>query len=473
MRNAIERYQEFATGSAMVDRLNVSGPIITPLYFQDEPSATIDLGSVSVEFKYGGETYTEQARVSMRFVPDDRLLFIVPGDDSRPLEEALKALASSADAWDAKLKLLDRNVTLDVLEIGGSSGAFTFTPRTSCVTVTPPAEELVECVFHLFNFSDFFGPDDYIISTGEPPRVGAMLCGRVLLRADGWTITIAATDKTQDQCKALRREGGFIITHIGKIERDDRSPFSSERLDDFLVCLHRFLSFALGRWAGLALPIGFGQAGRREFEQWGMPWAVSGPWNGSLSWFDRHHSELLAAAFPGFMALWKDQTWGQALRKVVYWYMRANEGGAGSGVDTGLILSQVALEHLAWTYCIRDRKMVSADAFSRRGLSASDRLRLLLSGLGVPAAIPDCLGALRSRPGKAWDDGPDAITSIRNALVHPRETAKLPEGAYREAWQLSMWFLDMTLLRLCGYNGTYGNRLRQRYSGDVELVPWT
>ncbi len=466
----------------MDDRQQAKGPLIEPVYSQGEPSATIDLGSVSVEFAYGGETYTEQARVSMRFAPDDRLLFVVPRNDSRhdgpaerrAMKEALKALVDGLDDWDGKLKLVDRNVTLDTLCIGrgGPSGAFTFAPRTSAVTVTQAADALVECVVHLFNFPDFFGPEDYIITTGEPPRAGGVRCGRVVLKADGWSITIAGTDRTQDQCKALRGEGGFIITHMGKIERDDRSPFSSEELNDLLLCLHRFLSFALGRWAGLALPIGFDQTGKRVFEQWGLPWAVSGPWNGSLSWFDSHHSELLSEAFRGFVALWKDQTWRQAVNKAVYWYVRANEGGTGLGVDTGLILSQVALEHLAWTYCLRDRKLLSQAAFGRRGLSAADKMRLLLSVLDVPAAIPDPLRALQARPGKPWDDGPDAITGIRNALVHPREYANLPDNSYYEAWQLSMWFLDMTMLRLCRYNGRYANRVRQRHAGDVEPVPW-
>jgi hypothetical protein len=106
-------------------------------------------------------------------------------------------------------------------------------------------------------------------------------------------------------------------------------------------------------------------------------------------------------------------------------------------------------------------------------ISGPPRLRLLLSGLGAPAAISGCLRALPSKPGKAWDDGPDAITSIRNALVHPRENVNLPEDAYYEAWQLSMWFLDMTMPRLCGYNGTYGNRLKRRFESNVEPVPWT
>jgi hypothetical protein len=458
----------------MGDMLKTDGPLIEPVYSQGEPSATVDLGAASVEFAFASKTYTEQARVSMRFVPDDRLLFIVPTNDSPPLEEKLKGLASGLDDWDGKLKLLDRNVTLDAfcIDRGGFSSAFTFTPRTSSVTVTPAADALGECVFHLFNFPDFFGPEDYAITTGEPPRTGWMRCGRVVLKADGWTITIAGTDKTRNQCKALHGKGGFVITHMGRIERDDQLTFSSEQLEDLLSCLHRFLSFALGRWAGVALPIGFDQAAKRVFEQSGMPMAASGPWNGSLSWFDSQHSELLIGAFPGFMVLWKHQTWGQPIRKAVYWYMRANEGGTGLGVDTGLTLSQVALEHLAWTYCVRDRKMVSAAAFGRRGLSAADRLRLLLSALEVPATIPDSLRALGAKPGQPWDDGPDAITGIRNALVHPRENIKLPHNSYYEAWQLSMWFLDMTLLRLCRYNGRYANRLRQRHAGDVEPVPW-
>lgn len=458
----------------MNDMLNTSCSIIEPVYCQDDPSATIDVGSEAVAFQFGDQAYRQQARVSMRFVPDERLLFVVAGSEPLSLEEQLKAVAVGLDDWDGKLKLVNRNVTLDALCIGrgGSGEAFTFMPRKSVVTVTPPADSLVECVFHLFNFPDFIGPEDYGITAGEPRHAGWMRCGRVVLKADGWRITIAGTDKTQEQCKALRGQGGFIITHMGRIERDDRSPFSSEQVDKLLWCLHNFLSLTLGRWAGLALPIGFDQAGNRVLEQWGMPMAASGPWNGSLSWFDSHHSQLLSSAFPGFMALWKNQTWGHPIRKAVYWYMRSNEGGAGLGVDTGLMLSQVALEHLAWTYCVRDRKMVSAAAFSRPGLSAADRLRLLLCGLGVPTEIPDRLRALQSRPGKAWDDGPDAITGIRNALVHPRENAKLPDDSYGEAWQLSMWFLDLTFLRLCGYNGTYGNRLRQRYAGDVEPVPW-
>lgn len=105
---------------------------------------------------------------------------------------------------------------------------------------------------------------------------------------------------------------------MGKIEREHGASFSSAELDDLLSCLHYFLSFALGRWAGLALPIGFDENGNRVFEQWGLRRTASGPWNGSCSWFDARHAELLAQVFPGFMALWRDESWRLLLTQAIY-----------------------------------------------------------------------------------------------------------------------------------------------------------
>jgi hypothetical protein len=138
-----------------------------------------------------------------------------------------------------------------------------------------------------------------------------------------------------------------------------------------------------------------------------------------------------------------------------------------------LILAQTALELLAWTHCVQDRKMVSPAAFSRRGLSAADKLRLLASSLSVPKEISSSLSALHGKRGKKWDDGMDAITSIRNSLVHPNIQSESSDHPYYEACELSLWYIDMILLRLCGHNGNYANRLtKPRWTGAVELVPW-
>jgi hypothetical protein len=182
------------------------------------------------------------------------------------------------------------------------------------------------------------------------------------------------------------------------------------------------------------------------------------------------HGELLSEAFPGFLALWEDTRWHTPLWKAIYWYLLAN----GSNSDAALILAQTALELLAWTCCVEDRKMISADAFEPRGLSAADKLRLLASALELPLEIPSSLSALHGRPGKKWQDAPDAITGTRNVLVHPHAKVPVPEGAYYEAANLSLWYLEMILLRLSGHRGKYSNRLAPspRYTGCVESVPW-
>ena len=441
-------------------------PPIEPLYKQAKPSEQIDLGAFDLEFTIGGEPHNGRADVSMRFTPDQRLCFIVPLDAISTIV-ALKAFAD--DARNNTLKLTERGVTVDayIQSMGGTG--LTFTARTSGITATAPSTNVVRAIFHLFNFPKLCGPQDYWLSgvQGSGQR-----CGRLTLSAGGWTLMIAATGQTDEACKALRSDGGLMITHAGQVVRDDSSQLSSEQLTDFLHCVRTFLSFALGRWAGVALPVGFDVDGKRVFEQWGIPKISAGPSN-VFSWFDCDHSQALTDAFPGFFDLWKNEMWHSALRKALYWYVGANVSGAGVGVDGGLILAQAAFEQLAWTYCVRDRKMVSESAFGTRGLSAADKMRLLLSALEIPADLPDRLKALHGRRGKKWSDGPDAVTGVRNALVHPSEKDELPEGAYFEAWQLSMWFLDLVLLRLCGYAGEYANRLAlSRWVGQVEPVPW-
>lgn len=84
--------------------------------------------------------------------------------------------------------------------------------------------------------------------------------------------------------------------------------------------------------------------------------------NGSCSWFDEHHGELLADVFAGFMKLWTNELWRTPLTHALYWYLGACDRRTGIGVDTGIILAQTALEGLAWTYCVQDRKMVSRAA---------------------------------------------------------------------------------------------------------------
>ena len=69
----------------MSDRIQVSRPLIEPIYSQNEPNQPIDPGRVAVQFDLQGTAYQETANVTMKFVPDDRLKFTAPleGKDRR------------------------------------------------------------------------------------------------------------------------------------------------------------------------------------------------------------------------------------------------------------------------------------------------------------------------------------------------------------------------------------------------------
>jgi hypothetical protein len=456
----------------MSDRIVLSSPLIEPIYSQSSRSEPVGLGQMAVQFDYKGTTYQDVANIVMRFVPNERIEVVCPFKDKHPML-GLELFAD--DAGDIKVTLSDRGISFDVFcaSVGGDHDGTVFLPKTSGVMVRPPSNSISTVTFHLFNFPDFIGPEDYILKTNHPPgQTWQRRCGAVVLQADGWKVTIAATDRTDSLTKALNAQGGYALTHMGRISREDGSKFSSDQIDELLHCLHYFLSFALGRWAGVALPIGFDAEGKHVFEEWGLRITADGPWHVGSSWFDSHHGELLSQLFPGFVTLWMSKLWQKPLSDALYWYLGACDRGVGIGVDAGLILAQTALELLAWTYCVLDRKMISAAAFQPRRLSAADKLRLLASSLNIPLEIPPDLSALHGRRGKKWVDGMDAITEIRNSLVHPAAQQQLLDSAYFEAWKLSLWYIDLVLLRLCGHSGKYANRLYQRWTGQVESVPW-
>lgn len=439
----------------MSDQIEIDKPLIDQIYPQDEPNQPIDLGQVAVQFEADGKVYQKTANVKMKFLPKDDLQFVVPLEgecDCARLAMLLWNLGGNLE-----LTLPERNITFEALCKGTDEecGGIVFSPSNSAIKVTEPSTAISTATFHLFNFPN--------IQSSESNN-------RVILQADGWIITIAATDRTDELQKKLEVEGGYVATHMGRIERRDGATFTSEQFDDLRACLSYFLSFALGCWSGVALPIGFDRDGNRVFEEWGMPRTTDGHWKSYCSWFDRKHGELLPQVFPGFMTLWKRELWRKPLVHALYWYIGAYKGGAGVGVDTGLILSQTALELLAWTYCVQDRKIVSKKKFKPGKLSAAEKLRLLTSDLGIPKEIPSSLSALHKKRGDKWKDGMHAITNIRNSLVHPDNHLQIEDDWYYEVWRLSLWYIALIILRLCGHDGMYANNLGQICS--FNKVPW-
>lgn len=290
---------------------------------------------------------------------------------------------------------------------------------------------------------------------------------------DGWSVTIAPVANLSKLIKSLRSAGGYAITHQMTLKRADEGSFSVPEAEAALHGTFRFLSFIEGRKVQAVLPVGYDEHNSVVWRQLGS-WNVD-PWQGVDSWVDPHTTEHFCEAFAGFMQLWRDPRWRDALDAAIHWYVDSNRNA--SVIEAGAIFNQMALELLAWEHLVIHTKAMTPEGFHR--LAAADRIRLILTQNGIPLATPTQLTRV-TRWAKEfnWVDIADAITAMRNVIVHPehklRDRVDSPtEGCVLDVWKCGLWALELLLLRMFCYSGGYQDRRRsERHVGHPDSVPW-
>lgn len=256
----------------------------------------------------------------------------------------------------------------------------TLSPRREPVDIrysqTPKMREII---FHVINFYDFMeGREDLVVSdTSYHGRLS-----KITLRGGGWHVVVQALPSTAKLTENLSREGGYAITHVGKVARRRGGAFSANNAKKILEVLRLFFSFARGTFSGVVLPLGFDESGQRQWGQWGAQHIIY-PWRYYEGWFHGQPASLLEDLFPGFFKLCRDPVWQRPLRESMYLYLRANNT-SGAGVDGGLILAQATLEKMAWVHCVDSKRLYSAAHFDSRAMPARRKIAALLQDLGIP-----------------------------------------------------------------------------------------
>jgi hypothetical protein len=275
---------------------------------------------------------------------------------------------------------------------------------------------------------------------------------------------------TKERIDVLKKQGGYAITHIGKIEKVDGSLYSSKEAGKILEALFYFFSFVRGFQVHPQLPIGLNRKNKKVWEVWES--YLVNPWQTVLTWFDNNHGIFLSGLFPGVMKVWHNSLWQEPIRAAIYWYTRGNTQAAGT--DGSIVLIQSALERLSWEYHVNIKENLSPNGFER--LPASDCIKLLLSQAIIPLEVPPMLKSMAAIAKQKNLDGPSAFTNIRNRIVHPGkkkggiDPSKAP---LFECWNLGLWYLELILLYIFEYQGSYANRLKiGRWVGEVEKLPW-
>jgi hypothetical protein len=418
-------------------------------YQTPEPNDPIPLYSGPITLRNGKDSVTEQGTIRLEWIPRLSLyyelspltrLVTLPGSDGWPDPDCEVLIPSSQNAARGSITSTSWNAEGSRLQ-GHLRGSL----------AVGDGKALKSVVAHLVNVATIHWP----VSEGTP----------LVWEAEGWRLALYQSPQFRELKKAVGATGGYVVTHEVRLERADYQVFTDDDYEKVHKALYRFFSFIEGRRVNVILPVGQDASGNRVWRKWEL-WNIV-PWQDVFSWTGPKCPADLALAFAGFMRLWKDDRWRACLDLAMHWHAEGNRNA--SGLEAGIVFVQMALERLAWEYLVRDRQTVTAGAFKK--LPAADQIRRLLSVNQIPVTFPPQLAGMASQPNRHLQDLVEALTSVRNRVVHP-PLAKSKQVSHEflcNTWACGLWMLEMLLLRLFDYEGRY---LDRRDRGKQSLVPW-
>ena len=327
---------------------------------------------------------------------------------------------------------------------------------------------LIRVDFSLANFPSFLG--DLVSTDSEDAPAG-----RASLVSRDWTLTLDAVPAPFDTFNDPSVEGGYVITHAGRLERTDNAEFSVDDARAVLTDLYWFFSFCRGKPSAAALPVGISAQGSHVWTDWSSVSIGAHSSQSATGWLNLKNTSGLRNLFARFFDKLREPVWAKSLPLAIYWYLEASSVGG----DSTLILAQAAFELIAWNALVKGAQPISKSAFDK--LTAEGELRKMLELACVPLDIPKTLTALAAlAAASGWADGPKSLVGVRNALVHPtkekneKSIDRLDGMNLFEASVLSLWYLELLILYIAGYSGDYSNRtIRTGFRGqEVEPVPW-
>lgn len=290
--------------------------------------------------------------------------------------------------------------------------------------------------------------------------------------AGGFRIIIDSVDEYDNLRELLTWQGGYINLYGGRITREDGKGITYDEITHVMYTFGRFISFLNARRTE---PI-FWQ-GKHEDE---IIWEEYSDYHVdtdkvAISWLPRFFSPQIAALWSNFYDFSKDKDDDFALDLAIHWYCEV-VGGSGY-LEGSTIMAQTALELLYNWILIEGKQILKGN--DAANISAANKIRLLLAQMNinysVPAAFKDLQDFVDNTP--EINDAPEATVYVRNAIVHAqlekrKKLADIPVAVRQQAIELTLWYIEMSILYALGYNGRYIDRRRVGIAKQPTLVPW-
>lgn len=314
--------------------------------------------------------------------------------------------------------------------------------------------------FNIVNLDKF--PGDLI------KHVDKLFAGRIEFDIGDFHITI---DKRYDYRRELNDElkskSGFLITHIGRIKRKDNRPFKTNNIINFLDRISTALSFMCGRYIGICLAKGYknnNNTYRLWIENIVTPFRFVPTWTDTIS--NHHNIEKYLSLMCNKL---EDGYYGPAIKHVIDWYI---ESLGDITLENNIISIQIALEALSYIILVEKEGLLDDEQFDQN--NASKNIKLVLNACNIPHGS-DELELFDDWIRGKFDDGVDLVIYFRNKIVHPVRKDNRANLTVEDMWniiQIGTKYIELIVLSFIGYKGEYSNRLKERWFGEVEVVPW-
>lgn len=300
--------------------------------------------------------------------------------------------------------------------------------------------------------------------------------GRISFNLPDKEIILDKLPDFKDKIEELKKAGGYYITYSGKIIfKKPRNLKDFKQEQDILNC---FLQILNGKQISGVFFTGMheGKIVWQDFSPQPIePYNIRG-YTCFPYFLEKEDIESLGIVYQNLQAFWKQEDQKTMIKSAVRWYLEANTKPYYQ-FDTSVIISQSALEMFYNWFLVEKDKILKGNP----NLSAANKIRLLLARINVKNNIPKKFTSLEkylSDPiNNNEHDAIDAAVLYRNAIVHGEYEKRVKLQTFTPTFKqnvkdLSIWYLELCILYVLGYNGRYSNRTTAEYVSDFEEVPW-
>lgn len=323
--------------------------------------------------------------------------------------------------------------------------------------------------FSIVNLEDFLGEDVEF----KTDKITKYSRARISLINEKFEILIDKDIDYKEKFNLLQENGGFQILYNGEITFFKNSV-NYKQVNEIMEILGNFLSFVSGKKNN---PLFLSAIHDDKILYQDFTGYHNYAYEFRATWSDTNTTDYFNDLFQNFYNLWKSNSDNKFfLTSIIHWYTEIN---CNSGYSEGsLIMAQTAMELLYNWLIIENKKLIKGK--DSENLSASNKMRLLLSQLSISYEVPIKLRNLEKfRIDNKLPDAIESIVQIRNAIVHSQEEKRKklseinPLTIY-ESVQLSLWYIEMSLLYILKFNHKYSNRCSKEIikSNKIEALPW-